>query len=78
MNQKYQINHSLDNLRNRVFILQISEVEKRWDPKFYAKEYKDNLDKIKRNKYRRLGDVVKFSSETWNQKDFFNGTFPIY
>jgi len=71
----YTISNSALNPK-RVFILQKSELEKRFDPKFYAIEYKDNLDKIKRNKYKRLGDIVKFSSETWNQKDFFVDTFP--
>jgi len=35
MNQKYQINHSADNLSSRVFILQKSELEKRFDPSWY-------------------------------------------
>lgn len=61
---------------NRVFILQKSELEKRLDPKFYANDYKENLAKIKYNNYKRLGEIVKFSSETWNQKDFFENTFP--
>jgi type I restriction enzyme, S subunit len=61
---------------NRVFVLQKSELEKRLDPQFYKQEYKDNLDKIKRIKNKRLGELVKFSSETWNQLDFFENTFP--
>jgi restriction endonuclease S subunit len=60
----------------RVFILQKSELEKRLDPQFYKQEYKDNLEKIKRINHKRIGEVVKFSSETWNQKDFFENTFP--
>jgi type I restriction enzyme S subunit len=76
MNQTYQINHSSDNLRSRVFILQKSELEKRLDPQFYKQEYKDNLEKIKRINHKHLGEIVKFSSETWNQKDFFENTFP--
>jgi len=70
----YTISKSLNP--KRVFILQKSELEKRFDPQFYKQEYKDNLDKIKRINHKRLGEVVKFSSETWNQKDFFETTFP--
>ena len=62
--------------KNRVFILQKSELEKRFDPQFYKQEYKDNLDKIKCSNHKKLGDIVKFSTETWNQKDYFENTFP--
>lgn len=61
---------------NRVFILQKSEIDKRFDPQFYKQEYKTLLSKIKSKSYKRLGDIVKFSNETWNQKDFFETTFP--
>lgn len=67
-------NNKLD--KNKVFILQKSEIEKRFDPQFYKKEYKDLLSKIKANNFSRLGDIVKYSSETWNQKDFFENEFP--
>jgi type I restriction enzyme, S subunit len=61
---------------NRVFILQKSELDKRFDPQFYKQEYKTLLSKIKSKSHKRLGDIVKFSNETWNQKDFFKTTFP--
>lgn len=70
----YTISATLN--KSRVFILQNSELEKRLDPQFYKQEYKDNLEKIKRINHKRLGEVVKFSSETWNQKDFFENSFP--
>lgn len=60
----------------RVFILQKSEMDKRLDPQFYKEEYKEILSKIKSKDYKRLGEIVKFSSESWNQKDFFVDTFP--
>lgn len=62
--------------KEKVFILKKSELEKRLDPQFYKQEYKDNLEKIKRINHKRLGEIVKFSIETWNQKDFFDDTFP--
>ena len=61
---------------NKVFILQKSELEKRFDPQYYKKEYKNIVNKLKENKHNKLGNIVKFSKETWNQKDFFNNTFP--
>lgn len=70
----YTISPTLN--KSRVFILQKSELEKRFDPQFYKQEYKDNLEKIKRINHKRLGEVVRFSTETWNQKDFFDSTFP--
>jgi type I restriction enzyme, S subunit len=62
--------------RNRVFLLQRSELEGRLDPHFYLQGYKDLYNKIKSKNHKRLGDIVKFSNETWNQKDFFDNTFP--
>ncbi len=62
--------------KNKVFLIQKSELEKRLDPQYYKQDFKDNVAKIKSIPYKRLGEVVKFSSETWNQKDFFNSTFP--
>jgi type I restriction enzyme S subunit len=67
-------NNKLD--KNKVFILQKSEIDKRFDPQFYKQEYKTLLSKIKSKSFKRLGDIVKFSNETWNQKDFFDNTFP--
>ncbi|NCQ18727.1 MAG: hypothetical protein GW805_10440 [Ignavibacteria bacterium] len=70
----YTINPTLN--KNKIFLLQKSEVEKRLDPQFYKQEFKYNIAKIKKVKHKRLGEVVKYSTETWNQKDFFNSTFP--
>ena len=67
-------NKSLD--KNKVFILQKSELEKRFNPQYYQVEYKKIINKLKENKHSKLGEIVKFSKETWNQKDFFNDTFP--
>ncbi|SDC69245.1 restriction endonuclease subunit S [Williamwhitmania taraxaci] len=62
--------------KDKVFILNLSQVEHRLDPNFYRQIFKDNIEKIKANNYKRIGEVVKFSNETWNQKDFFSSTFP--
>jgi type I restriction enzyme, S subunit len=52
------------------------EVESRIDPNFYKLEFQTLLEKIKRNNYKRLGEIVEFSSESWNQIDFFDDYFP--
>lgn len=75
MSSSYRVSNSQIN-PNKVFILQRSELEKRLDPQFYKQEFKDNLVKLKRSNHKRLGDLVKFSSETWNQKDYFENSFP--
>lgn len=75
MSSSYRVSNSQIN-PNKVFILQRSELEKRLDPQFYKQEFKDNLVKLKRSNHKRLGDLVKFSSETWNQKDHFENSFP--
>lgn len=62
--------------KNKVFILQKSEVERRLDPHFYKYEFKDNVARIKQTTHKRLSELVKFSNETWNQHDYFNSTFP--
>jgi type I restriction enzyme S subunit len=62
--------------KDKVFILNLSQVEHRLDPNFYRQIFKDNIERIKSKNYKRIGEVVKFSTETWNQKDFFDSTFP--
>lgn len=74
MTSKYKLSSTVNP--NKVFLIKSGELEGRLDPQFYKQEYKDNLNKIKRVNHKRLGDIVKFSSETWNQKDFFTDTFP--
>lgn len=74
MNNTYTLPPTLNP--NKVFILQKSEVEKRLDPQYYQIEYKNIVNKLKENKHSKLGNIVKFSKETWNQKDFFDTTFP--
>ena len=52
------------------------EMEGRFDPHFYRPEFrilKENLSKLT---HKNLSEVIKFSNETWNQKDFFENEFP--
>ena len=48
----------------------------RLDVKFHNPRYIDYIKSISRSTYYRLGDIVEFSSETWNQKDIFETHFP--
>ena len=61
---------------NKVFIVNRSMLEGRIEPDFYKPESKYILDKLRSKKHFRLKDVATFSSETWNQSDYFNETFP--
>jgi restriction endonuclease S subunit len=67
----------LPELKDRmVYIVDSDEIEGRIDPQFYKPDFKElkiNLSKIK---HKPLVDVIEFSSETWNQKDFFDNEFP--
>lgn len=48
----------------------------RLDPSFYKPTFQELIEAIKKQSYKRLREVVSFSSESWNQKDFFDVTFP--
>ncbi len=62
--------------KGKTFLINYSSLDNRYDPKFYHKNFTDNIDRIKNNNYSKLNDVIEFSSETWNQKDYFEDTFP--
>lgn len=62
--------------KNKVFILRKSELDKRLDPHFYKIEFQENAERIKKEKHKRLSELVMFSNETWNQQDYFDSTFP--
>ena len=48
----------------------------RIDPEYHNPFYTHRVDKIKKGTHETLGNIVEFSSETWDQKDFFDATFP--
>ena len=62
---------------NKIFLVNFSELEGRWDPQFYTPKNLGLVRSItKRVKWKRLKELVRFSTETWNQKDFFEEEFP--
>ncbi|WP_162342894.1 N-6 DNA methylase [Cyclobacterium salsum] len=61
---------------HQIFSVTKSSLEDRIDPHFYLPSFKDLIDKIRSKPYVPLGELVEFSSETWNQKDIFDKEFP--
>lgn len=58
------------------FTVLSNEIEGRIDSHFYRPEFKELKSKLSKLKHKSLGDIIEFSSETWNQKDFFDNQFP--
>lgn len=48
----------------------------RIDPEYHNPFYTHRVEEIKRINYDTLGNIVEFSTESWNQKDYFDVTFP--
>lgn len=64
------------NNNTKTFLINRSDLEGRIEPEFY-KPFNTNLyNRLVATKHFRLKDIVSFSNETWNQKDFFSVTFP--
>ena len=57
------------------FVVYRDEIEGRLDPFYYRPEFRELEKELYRLKYKRLGEVIEFSNETWNQKDFFDNPF---
>lgn len=58
------------------FTVLADEIENRIDPHFYKPEFKELKKNLSKLKNKPLGEVIDFSNETWNQKDFFDAKFP--
>jgi len=59
-----------------VFLVRKGGIEGRFDPNFYKTEFQIIVDAIERFGSEKLSDLIRFSSETWNGKDFFENEFP--
>ena len=53
-----------------------SVVGVRIDPEYHNPFYTRRIDEIKKHPFDTLGNIIEFSSETWNQKDYFDSIFP--
>jgi len=61
------------------FITQFNQVSGgRFDSSFYKPEFTQNIEKIKSSVFNiyHLRDLITFSTESWNGKDFFTDEFP--
>jgi len=58
------------------FVVYIYENEGRIDPHFYKPEFRELEKKLNILNYKKLGEIIQFSNETWNQKDFYENEFP--
>jgi type I restriction enzyme S subunit len=70
----FNLSNTVDS--SKIFLVKRSELEERFEPDFYSEENKLLLKKIRSKKHYNLKELVSFSSETWNQKDYFENVFP--
>ncbi len=70
----FQLSPDVD--KNKIFLVQLSELEGRLDPHFYKPFFRNVVRNIVKVKFATLGNIVQFSNESWNQKELFKETFP--
>ena len=64
------------DVKNKCFVVWSNKVEGRFDPHFYKPDFSLLEKKLKKINHSTFGDVIKFSNEIWNGKDFFTEKFP--
>ncbi|MDD9819396.1 MAG: restriction endonuclease subunit S [Nitrospira sp.] len=62
--------------KNKVFLANVSDLKGRFDPHFYRPFFRHIVRSVNNSKPEKLGSIVQFSCECWNQKDLFDATFP--
>jgi len=72
--RRYKISPKLNP--NNVFLVNNSELESRLDPHFYKQEFRILQKKLVSKPNSKLGNLIYYSNETWNQKDYFDDMFP--
>ena len=69
--------NEISNIKPIVFSTKNANVTgTRIDPEYHNPFYIHRVNEIKKTDYDILGNIIAFSDETWNQKDYFNITFP--
>ncbi|MBU0477517.1 restriction endonuclease subunit S [bacterium] len=58
------------------FTVYREEIKARLDSYYYRPEFRELEANLIKCKHAKLGEVIEFSNETWNQKDFFDNEFP--
>lgn len=68
----------LPELKNKMtYVVYAADAKgRRIDPHFYRPEFIELIEELTKLKHKKLGDVIEFSSETWNQNDMFEDEFP--
>jgi hypothetical protein len=66
-----------NEIENRIFITKFSETTgQRFDSSFHHPSYRHLTSAIEKKSHVRLGEVVSFSREQWDQKSLFDNEFP--
>jgi restriction endonuclease S subunit len=68
----FKLSENIDN----AFLVSSKDLEGRLDPHFYLPEFQNLTKNLKKQDHRNLGELVRFSNETWNQKKNFENDFP--
>lgn len=65
-------------IQDRMFVVNHSELSgDRLDPMFYTSPFSNIVDKLHDSTTcKRLGQIAHFSSEIWNQRDYYEKEFP--
>lgn len=58
------------------FNINSADIQSRLDPHFYSPTFLQNIKSLNNVKVIPLDELVEFSNESWNQKDFFDDLFP--
>lgn len=75
--EQLSIESSVKTEAGKTFFIQAFNLSGgRFDPNFYKPNFQALVNTLKDQPHKRLREIVKFSSESWNQKDFFENTFP--
>ena len=70
----FQFSPELD--KNKIFLVNRRELEERLDPHFYKPFFRDIVLDVGNIRSEKLGNIARFTDESWDQKGFFKITFP--
>ncbi|OXT02223.1 hypothetical protein B7H23_04725 [Notoacmeibacter marinus] len=65
-----------NTIANRMFRVSMHEVQLRHDPNFFGRKYVHLTEAITAHPFKLLRDICSFSSEAWDQRTGYEGTFP--
>ncbi len=69
--------NEVSNAKPMIFAINaVNVIGTRIDVEYHNPFYTHRVEEIKKVNYDTLGNIVEFSTESWNQKDNFDNTFP--